>query len=194
MASSFNSRKFNLVPPKTKEEQEQFEERNNSFFYSFILIFCAVVVFFILTLAQTLIINPRISSIQMSVDNLNSQIGSFNGLKSIHGELYIKSQALDSLLTKDIKITELLDISSQLKANIKDSQIIAYHRETTGGFLIDLKLDNFVDINQVYTNSESIKEVENLTLKSIAKQTNAGTGYVVATIAFNINNIDQNVQ
>src|SRR5471030_2851907 len=98
MASIYNSRKFNLIPPKTKEENIIIEERDNSFLYSFILIFCAIVVFFFLTIAEILVLQPRIAEDKQNADDIANQIAAFNSLKLVHGELFVKSQALDSIL------------------------------------------------------------------------------------------------
>jgi len=189
MASIYNSRKFNLVPPRSKEEEGAIQERDSSFFYSFILIFCAIIVFTFLTLAQSLIVDPKVAQNKQNISDIEAQISSYDALKKTHGELYIKSQALDSILVQDIKLTQLLDISDQLKINIPNSQVIAYTRETSGQFVIDLRLDNITDINQIFDNSEKIDVLEGLNLRSVNIQDINGTNYVVARVGFYITNI-----
>lgn len=187
MASIYNSRKFNLVPPKSAEEENVIKERDSSFFYSFILIFCAVVVFGFLTLAQKLVVEPRIQQNKYNLQAMANEISTHDNLKKVHGELYIKSQSLDSILLQDIKLTQLLETSEQLIANIPTATIISYSREVSGQFVVDFQLTNFEEVSSIFDNSENIEFLENLNLREVVKV--EATNTLSARFGFNITNI-----
>lgn len=187
MASAYNSRKFNLVPPKTKEEVIEIKERDNSFFYSFILIFCAIVVFAVLTLAQKLIVEPRIDQNSKNLTAIAQEISSYDNLKRVNGEIYIKSQALDAILLQDIKLTQLLETSEDLIQDIPGAQISTYSREASGQFVVDFIFPSINDVNTVFENSQSVDFLENLNLREVLTLANGGG--VSVKFGFDITNI-----
>ncbi|MBE0574072.1 hypothetical protein IH575_04175, partial [Candidatus Dojkabacteria bacterium] len=134
--------KFNLVPPKTRQELIVLEERDNSILYSFLLVFFAMLIFFILNLIQTFVINQRIELSEKQIATQESQLDGYDDIRRIHGELITKSELLEPVLRRDIKLTEMLDLSQEIVAKNPGAQIVTYAREATGEFVLMFRLPN----------------------------------------------------
>ena len=181
--------KFNLVPPKSKEEVQVLEDRDNSILYSSILIFAAMFIFFVLTMVQTVLVDPRLAASQLAITNKDKEITAYDTIKKVNGELFIKSKSLEPILEKDIKITQLLDISQQIKANVVSSEIISYSREPSGQFVITFSVGSMDQASLLIKNAKSITSLKDVFLRNVAKDS-VNANKARATIAFNIKNLD----
>jgi hypothetical protein len=186
MSSAEKFNKFNLIPPKSKEEIDALEGRSNSILYSFSLVFFTMLAYFLLTIAQFVVIESRISSNKASIDQKKAEIETYNETKEQNGELFIKSKALEPILARDIKITQLLEISDKLREDLNVAEIINYKREFQGDFVLTLSLEEYTDINQIIENASEIDVVSNLYVRSMSN----ANGLVTAVISFDITNID----
>jgi hypothetical protein len=180
---------FNLLPPKSKEEIEVIEERDNTILYGFLLIFFSVLVFVILSILQAGIIVPKINSKEASVNNLESLKLQFNSVKSINGELFLKSKSLEPILDKDIKITEVLNISAEIIKDLPSTRIISYIRESSGGFTISIETQNYQNIEKILTKAKSISRINKVFLRNMS-QDHFDISYIKASLSFSINNLD----
>lgn len=180
--------KFNLLPPKTREELEIVKERDNSVFYAFLLVLVSVIVFLIVSLGDIFLVSTRVKSSEESLAFLNEQIKSFDSMKEQNGELFLKAQTLEPVLAKDIKLSEILEIASQMILNVESASITAYNREYTGEFSVTLAIDNYVTVNQILENSKSIDRIEDVFLKKMSlHQISSGQSIVEANISFKVN-------
>src|SRR5260221_116538 len=98
--------KFNLIPPKSKEELNVLETRDNSILYSFLLVFFGMLVFFVLSLIQTFTTTPQVNKVDATLASQKAEIQAYDQVHEISVELFVKSQSLEPILQKDIKISE----------------------------------------------------------------------------------------
>lgn len=175
---------FNLLPPKSKEEIEKYIERDNTIKYSFFLILFILIVFGMISVFESIIVNQRVSGTESSIENLNEQISTFDSIKIINGELFLKSQTLEPILLKDIKIIEIIDTAVELTQGINDSRIIQYGREGTGFFTLRVEVPNVEDTYTMINNSRNIDKILNFFIKRIEKKY-TGSNFEV-DISFNI--------
>lgn len=159
--------KFNLVPPKTKEELVVLEERDNSILYSFLLVFFAMLIFFVLNLIQTFIVNQRISLTTTQVTSQEASFANYDEIKRINGELITKGELLQPVLQKDIKLTELLDLSKEIVNDNPNTQITTYSRETTGEFVLSITSNNVESIRNLILYLNEKDNIKNVFLRSV---------------------------
>jgi len=178
--------KFNLIPPKTKEEINVLVERDNSTLYAFLLVFFGMLVLSLLTLFQAIIVTPRVVTTNAGLSNQDNQLTSYNSIKKLNGELFVKSKALQPILDKDIKITQLLNISNVIIQQIPSAHIISYARENTGEFVLTFVLNSFEQSQTLFQSVKSQTQVNNVFLRSVVKDPNLGT--FQAIISFNLTN------
>ena len=186
-AEKFNS--FNLLPLKSKEEIEFVEERDNSTLYGFLLVFFSVLVFVILSILQAGIIVPKINSNKVSVNNLNNIILQFNSIRSVNGELFLKSKSLEPILDKDIKIIEVLDISAEIIKDLSSTRIISYIRENSGDFTISVETQGYQNIERILSKARSITRIDKVFLKNMS-QDSFDNNNIKASLSITINNFD----
>lgn len=180
--------KFNLIPPKTKDEINVLVDRDNTILYAFLLIFFGMLAYAILTLFQAIIVNPKVITTTSNIDTQSTQIGSFNPIKRLNGELFIKSKALEPILLKDIKISQLLSLTSVIIQQVPSSSVVAYARENTGEFVLTFNINSFEQSQSLLQSIKAQTQVNNVFLRSILKDQNLGT--YQAIISFNL--INQN--
>jgi cell division protein FtsL len=177
--------KFNLVPPKTKEEIVVLEERDNSILYSFLLVFFAMFIFFILNLLQTFVINQRIDLTNSQIATQETSFSNYEEIKRINGELITKGELLEPVLKKDIKLTELLDLSAQITSDNFNTQIRTYSREATGEFVLTFSTPDVESVGSLLDYLYKKEELKDVFARSILVNSNS----VDATISFSLINI-----
>ncbi len=183
--------KFNLIPPKSKEEINQLVERDNTLLYSFLLIFFGAFVFFVLNLLDIILVQPSLQSTLTSIANINSQISSFDTIKAKNGELFIKSKALDPLLEKDIKLTDLIAIADNIDTTFAgDANVTSYKREITGEFFLNLNISDFSKLSDIVTLLTKTPNVENIFIRRVGLE-NADSQILTLSVSFEINKLQQ---
>ncbi|MEP7103468.1 MAG: hypothetical protein ABI721_02035 [Candidatus Dojkabacteria bacterium] len=181
--------KFNLIPPKTKEEIKQLEERDNTILYSVLLIFFGAFVYFALTMLDVVLVQPSLANTKTVIGTLNSQISTYNEIKQKNGELFIKSRALDPLLAKDIKLTDLIDIADKIESTYNGNvNVVTYKREITGEFVLTLTISDFSKISDLYQLLLATPNVKDIFVRSISIDSNDSSKLSIV-VAFNINKL-----
>ncbi len=176
--------KFNLIPPKSKEELNVLETRDNSILYSFLLVFFGMLVFFVLSLIQTFTTTPQVNKVDATLASQKAEIQAYDQVHEISGELFVKSQSLEPILQKDIKISEVLAASKEVLNKFPNSFVTTYSREATGEFVLDFVVntpDESINlVKEMNTNNKFL----NVFLRSLGHR--ADNLYTV-TIAFILN-------
>jgi len=182
--------KFNLIPPKSKEEIKQLEERDNTVLYSFLLIFFGAFVFFVLNLLNIALVEPSLQTTKTNIANLNTSISGYNSIKAKNGELFIKSRALDPLLTKDIKLTDLIAIAENIDTTFGGAaNVTSYKRESTGEFFLNLNISDFSKVSQIVDLLKNTKNVKNIFIRRVGLD-NIGSSVLTLSISFEINKLE----
>ncbi|MEO6728539.1 MAG: hypothetical protein ABIM99_01320 [Candidatus Dojkabacteria bacterium] len=183
--------KFNLIPPKTKEEIAQLEERDNTVLYSFLLIFFGAFVFFALSLLEIILVQPSLQTSKTNIATLNSQISSYDEIKAQNGELFVKSKALDPLLEKDIKLTDLIAIAENIDSTFgSDVNVVSYKREITGEFFLNLNINDFTKVSAIVDLLKATDNVENIFIRRVGLE-NVNSTVLTMSISFEINKLQQ---
>ncbi len=181
--------KFNLIPPKSKEEIEQLEERDNTVLYSFLLIFFGAFVFFVLNLLNIVLVQPSLQTTKNNIANINAQISSYNTVKTKNGELYIKSKALDPLLEKDIKLTDLIAIADNIDTTFGENvNVVSYKREITGEFFLTLNIADFTKVSEVVSLLSSTDNVEHIFVRRVGLES-INSSKTTMAVSFEINKL-----
>jgi hypothetical protein len=177
--------KFNLIPPKTKEELFVLEERDNSILYSFLLVFFSVFIFFILTLIQTFVLDQRLQQTQQQIAQQEASFSAYDEIKRVRGELITKGELLEPVLKKDIKLTELLDLSSEVQAANSNVEILTYSRESTGDFILTFKVTDIESSFKLIEYLNNNEKLSNVFARNIVRTNNS----ITATISFSLINV-----
>jgi hypothetical protein len=160
--------KFNLIPPKTKEEIVVLQERDNSTLYSFVLVFAGMFIYFVLTLIQVLLITPKVNSTELTIKNRDLEIQGYNTVRKMKGELFVKSQSLEPILDKDIKISNVLDVGQSVIDKVPQLAILSYSREINGDFVIEFTLSKIEDASLLISTLKDQNKIRNVFLRTIS--------------------------
>jgi hypothetical protein len=161
--------KFNLIPPKSEEEIKVLEERDNSIFYSFLLIFFITLIYFLMVWVDVYIVVPRINKLEKTIAKQNEQIKTYDVVRELKGELFVKTQILEPLLELDIETIKLLQNSDLIVNDVNNAKIITYVREPDGTFVITVLVDSYKDVIAILDNAKNIEEIENVFLRQARK-------------------------
>lgn len=170
--------KFNLIPPLSKEELKVLENRDNTLLYSFVLIFSGVLIFFAANLIESFIVQPQLNAANSDLNAANTEISSFNRIKAINGELFLKTKSLEPILLSDIRISDLLRAVDDLLPDNK-YDILSYERENLNTFVINVVSDNFSDAVDLLDLMESNLEFENVKLRNLVRSGNRSS-FIIA--------------
>jgi len=178
---------FNLVPPKTKEELSVIEERDNSILYSFLLVFFSMFIFFVLNMIQTFVINQRIEQGNSQILQQESSFSAYDEIKRVKGELITKSELLELVLKKDIKLTEVLDLAAQIAIDNPTVKVTTYSRESTGEFVLTFSMPDIQTVSNLVDYLSQNKQLQNVFARNIQYIRNDTE--VSATISFSLLNV-----
>lgn len=178
---------FNLLPPKSKQEIASIEERDNSVLYATFLILFAVIIFAVFSIGKILLIDTRKANLESVITQLDSRIFSYNGIKQINGEVFVKSSALSPIVEQDIKLTKLIEVANKLVDGSQGTIITKYARQLDGMFELTLIMNSYSDINKISANALEIESVEDFIIRSMSQQTKLSS--VNCTISFKLTNL-----
>ncbi len=158
--------KFNLLPPKSDKEIEIEIERDDSVLYSMVLVFVAGLAFFLLTMANILLITPRVQEFESAVSSREAQVEQFSSIKSLHGELFIKTETLKPVLEKKIDTNEIFRVAEAITAIRSDVSVEGYGRERTGLFLFEVRSTGLLPLPDLVEGIEQIEGVSQVFFRS----------------------------
>lgn len=165
-------RSFNLVPPKSKQELLVYEERDNTFLYSLVLIIFSFVFFISLTFINEFFLINRIRENDSKVETIEFEIETFSSIRRKFGELIIKSQLLQPIVTQDIKIIELLNIGDQLVKNLQGVTIRSYSRNEAGDFIMTIEFSSIESIKSIFANASNVENITDIFVNSFSRSQN----------------------
>lgn len=178
--------KFNLLV-QPKEELEAIEERDDSMLYAILLVFFASIVYLGLILLQNFLINPRVASLTTAIDQQKQAIASYASVQSAHGELFIKSKSLTSVLNRNIDPAEIFRVTGEMVKSNPSLAIESYSREKSGAFVFGVVSRSFSEVVDLIKNTEAITGVSDVFVRSSILS--ADTKTVKTIIALNIDAI-----
>jgi len=178
---------FNLLPPKSKAEIASIEERLNSVLYATFLIFFAVIIFAVFSIGKVLLVDTRKAYLEDAITKIDARIFSYNGIKQINGEVFVKSSALGPIVEQDIKLTKLIDVANKLVEGSTGTIITKYSRQLDGVFELTLIMNDYSDINKISQNASTIETLEDFIIRNMSKQSKLAT--VNCTISFKLTNL-----
>lgn len=190
--SNYNKQyfKFNLIPPLSKEEITVLEKRDNTLLYSFVLIFVGVLIYFGANLFGSFVVQPRLNSVNTDLANTNVEISSFSRIKSINGELFLKTKSLEPILLNDIRISDLLREVDELLPDDNTYNIISYQRENLGTFVINVVSGDFEDAVKLLNLMKDDPSFDNIKLRNIVRISGNTTGFIIAFSLISNGNTD----
>lgn len=149
--------KFNLLPPKSEKEVELEVERDDSILYSMILVFVGGLIFFGLTIANVLLVEPRVAQFEQAVTERNNLIEQFSSTIATNGELFVKVRTLQPVLEKKIDTSEIFRVANAITSIDPDVNIISYARERSGLFVFSFSSPT---LNELGGLIEGIKDIQ----------------------------------
>ena len=191
-AKNYNKRyfEFNLIPPKSKEEIEVLVDRDNTLFYSFLLIFFGFFLFFILNIVKTVFVEPALDKVKNNITAVDTQISNFDEIKGINGELFIKSQALEPILDKDVEVTKVLQLEADIRKEFPNLiEVIDYARKGDGSFSFTFNITNASKVTDIADYLEKRNDVSGVFLESV-NWVSDQNGPAEVNISFFVSNLD----
>lgn len=181
--------KFNLIPPKSQEEVSQLVERDNTLFYSFLLIVFGMFLFFVISIIKVAFIDPILSQVDSNLETVQSQISNFDEIRRINGELYIKANALDPILDRDVEVTKVLDLESRISQTFPNLiDVEDYSRRGDGSFALTFLIEDSKEVTKITEYMRAQSEVSSVKLLSSQWTSSANTTALI-NISFFLSNI-----
>lgn len=157
---------FNLLTPKSELDILVIKERNNVFFGSFILIFFSFFFFLVISILEYYVVDFQIRDLQSKISSQEANISLYEDLKVLYGEFIYKTNLLEEPVKKEINIKNLLYFGDLLVSNLENVIVRSFNRAEDGLFTMSVEFDQIDDIQMIFKNASSIKNVENLYLVS----------------------------
>ena len=166
---------FNLLTPKSEEEIKKEETRDSSSVYTAILPLIGAVIWVAIVLANSLLVQSYITTWKQKIVTQNLEIGTFTDDREQNGELYLKTQALSEVITKNIDPEEFFEVVEGTLFSISpDINIRSYGRQEGGQFDINASTDSFIDVAKVMNAFTSDDAYANVTLNSATRDSATG--------------------
>jgi hypothetical protein len=161
--------KFDLLPIKSQEEIVVLVDRDQTLTYSFLLIFFAVFLFSVLTLLKSFLVDPNLERVENNIKLLDAQIESFNDVRRLNGELFIKSRALEPILDRDVEVTRVLELESQIVNEFPNLiEVNSYGRSGDGAFAMGFNINTVEQVSQVIEFLRNQSDVISIFLNSVS--------------------------
>lgn len=175
---------FNLLSPKSASQIAIEIERDNTALYSMLLLFGAALVYFVLFAIDAFFVQSSLRTAEANVAELTQVTSAYSAIRASYGELYVKSESLKPVLSKQIDADKIFSIGTQLTAGISGASVIEYSRERSGDFVFVLSTSSFDDVADVVANVVDITGVSNFFVRqsTVIADTNAIRTVVSLTI------------
>lgn len=184
MSSDRTLFQFNILPAKTAREVAIEAERDNSTMYALLLMLFASFIYLIIIIAQAIFIDTRRAEALATLEQRQQIQASFNQVRSLHGELFIKTRTLRPVLDKNIDTKEIFRVADEIKTSRPSLNIESYSRERTGEFVFIILSPSTTDVPEIIRVTENISGVSDVFLRSAV--VNTANGLTRSTIVLNI--------
>lgn len=159
---------FNLVTPKTEAEITKLVDRDNTLFYSFLLIFFGMLLFFALSVIKSVLVDPILEEVNSNIAEVNTEISNYDEIRATNGELYIKAQALEPILEKDVDVIKVLDLEARLRAEFPNLvEVVDYGRRPDGAFAMSFLINDTSDVTEIINYLTTQPDVDDVFLENI---------------------------
>jgi len=148
----------------------------------------AMLIYLVLNILQVILVAPKQQIIATNQLNTDTAISNFDQIRQTNGELFIKSQTLEPILQKDIKLTQLLSIAQQLTNQIPGASITSYSRENDGTFVLSFNIASYDQSITLIQTLRAQPQVTNVFLRVMTTDSTNNINNYHATIAFNLIN------
>lgn len=178
---------FNLLPPKSQVQIQIERERDDSLIYSIVLVFFGLLVYFLLILADSQLVNPRVTEIVSVRQERQQQVNTYDDVRTLNGELFIKTKTLEAILEKDLAAQEIFRVADEISEADSDIGVISYAREQSGVFVFDFLTNSLENVVVLIESAKAVDGVSDVYLRSI--QVIEDTGRVRVSTELNIANV-----
>lgn len=184
MSSDRSIFKFNVLPAKTAQEVAIETERDSSTVYAFLLMLVASLIYLAIMITQAVLIDTRRADAQELLSQREQTQRSYDNVRSLYGELFIKTRTLRPVLDKNIDTKEIFRVAEEIKRSRESINIESYSRERTGEFVFVVLSPRVTDIPDILKHTEEIVGVSDVLLRSA--NINQENGLTRSTIVLNI--------
>ena len=182
---------FNLLPQKARSLVKKEEKRDNYSLLVTVFPLMGVIVWLLLIIADGLFVKNYQQAWKDTVAARKNTIQ--NDLMPIlvkHGELVKKTNALDTVILKDIKPEQLFILLDEIYAN-QDStfSIVGYGRKESGAFLVDILAKDFNRFSEISRRFSTYKYITDVRIESATYNEKADN--IAGTISFYFNYVEE---
>lgn len=167
MASDRTIFKFNILQTKSVQLKMIEYERDNSTLYALLLVLFASFVYLGIVVVQSWVVEPRRLSALDALGQRQSVAETFAEIRSLNGELFIKTRTLRPVLDKNLDTKEIFRVAEAITAANNNLIIESYVREKEGNFVFTLVSASIVEVPKIVSTTQGIEGVENVFVRSI---------------------------
>lgn len=178
---------FNLLPQKQRSLVKKEDKRDNYSVMVTILPLIGVVIWLVLILLNGLVIENYRLSWQKTIDARNNTINyDLVPILMKHGELVVKTNGLENVITKDVKPEQLFVLIDQIYSNQDLSfKIIGYGRKDDGSFQVSIIATNYLRFSELTRRFSSYKYINNVKIDSVIYNEKANNVSGIISFFFN---------
>ena len=173
---------FNLLPQKSRSLINKEEKRDNYTVLVSIFPFMAVIIWLFLSLADGLVIERYKQAWESTVNDRKNTIE--NELAPIlikHGELVQKTNALNNVISKDIKPEQLFILLDTIYSNQDNTfSVVGYGRNKTGSYFVNIKTQNYLRFAEIARRFSAYKYINDVIIDraSFTQEDNSVNGSI----------------
>ncbi len=176
--------RFNLLPPLSAGDAVLQEEKDSSTVSAFLLVLFASIIYLAITLGQAILITPRQQEMEQLLVQSERAVESYQEVRQLNGELFIKTKTLQPVLEKNIDTAEIFRVAEEIKQSGNGLLIETYSRERNGLFVFSVIAPAVSEIPQLLMSTIEIAGVDDVLVRSIVMDRR--TGLVRVVLALNI--------
>ncbi|MBL8014844.1 MAG: hypothetical protein JNK26_01490 [Candidatus Doudnabacteria bacterium] len=185
MASDRSIFKFNILQTKSVRQRQIEYERDNSTLYALLLVLFASFVYLAIVITQGTIIEPRRLEALELLGQREDIAQTYADIRSLNGELFIKTRTLRPVLDKNIDAKEIFRVADAIIATKPGLIIESYVREQEGDFVFVVVSSTVTDVPEIIRDTIEIDGVSDVMVRNvfISEETNLVRTTIALTIS-----------
>jgi hypothetical protein len=178
---------FNLLPQKARSLVKKEEKRDNYSVMVTVLPLMGVIIWLILILLNGLVVENYRQSWEKIVADRNNTINyDLVPIMMKHGELVVKTNGLEDVITKDIKPEQLFVLLDEIYSNQDLSfKIIGYGRKDDGSFQVSIVATDFLRISELTRRFATYRYINGVKIDTAVYDEKANNVNAVISFYFN---------
>jgi len=178
---------FNLLPQKKRSLVKKEEKRDNYSVLVTVLPLLCVILWLVLVLVNGLIVENYRQSWQKTIDERNKTISyDLVPIMLKHGELVVKTNGLENVITKDVKPEQLFVLIDEIYSNQDLSfKIVGYGRKDDGSFQVSIIAIDFLRFTQLARRFTSYQYINGVKIDNVFYDEKANNVNGVISFFFN---------